>query len=246
MLFRSKGAPDEVLKRCSKMLSDGKIVELDDSLRAKILDENKRMASKALRVMCGAYKALTQLPTSFEPSELEKNLVFIGLAGMIDPVRPEVKAAIEECNRAGIRPVMITGDHKDTAVAIALELGIITDSSQALTGAQLDEMSDDELLGKIEDFSVYARVQPEHKVRIVNAWKQRGCITAMTGDGVNDSPSIKSADIGIGMGITGTDVTKGVADMVLADDNFATIVSAVEEGRRIRSCKVACHIETDV
>ena len=183
--------------------------------------------------MCGAYKPLTQLPTSFEPSELEKNLVFIGLAGMIDPVRPEVKAAIEECNRAGIRPVMITGDHKDTAVAIALELGIITDSSQALTGAQLDEMSDDELLGKIEDFSVYARVQPEHKVRIVNAWKQRGCITAMTGDGVNDSPSIKSADIGIGMGITGTDVTKGVADMVLADDNFATIVSAVEEGRRI-------------
>ena len=233
LLQYTKGAPDEVLKRCSKMLSDGKIVELDDSLRAKILDENKRMASKALRVMCGAYKPLTQLPTSFEPSELEKNLVFIGLAGMIDPVRPEVKAAIEECNRAGIRPVMITGDHKDTAVAIALELGIITDSSQALTGAQLDEMSDDELLGKIEDFSVYARVQPEHKVRIVNAWKQRGCITAMTGDGVNDSPSIKSADIGIGMGITGTDVTKGVADMVLADDNFATIVSAVEEGRRI-------------
>ena len=233
LLQYTKGAPDEVLKRCSKMLSDGKIVELDDSLRAKILDENKRMASKALRVMCGAYKALTQLPTSFEPSELEKNLVFIGLAGMIDPVRPEVKAAIEECNRAGIRPVMITGDHKDTAVAIALELGIITDSSQALTGAQLDEMSDDELLGKIEDFSVYARVQPEHKVRIVNAWKQRGCITAMTGDGVNDSPSIKSADIGIGMGITGTDVTKGLADMVLADDNFATIVSAVEEGRRI-------------
>lgn len=160
LLQYTKGAPDEVLKRCSKMLSDGKIVELDDSLRAKILDENKRMASKALRVMCGAYKALTQLPTSFEPSELEKNLVFIGLAGMIDPVRPEVKAAIEECNRAGIRPVMITGDHKDTAVAIALELGIITDSSQALTGAQLDEMSDDELLGKIEDFSVYARVQP--------------------------------------------------------------------------------------
>ena len=152
---------------------------------------------------------------------------------MIDPVRPEVKAAIEECREAGIRPIMITGDHKDTAVAIGMELGIISEPSQAITGAQLDDISDEEFKDRITEFSVYARVQPEHKVRIVKAWKARGMITAMTGDGVNDAPSIKSADIGIGMGITGTDVTKNVADMVLADDNFATIVSAVEEGRRI-------------
>ena len=152
---------------------------------------------------------------------------------MIDPVRPEVKDAIIECREAGIRPIMITGDHRDTAAAIAMELGIISDPSQAITGAQLNDMSDDEFLKNIEKYSVYARVQPEHKVRIVNGWKAKGMITAMTGDGVNDAPSIKSADIGIGMGITGTDVTKNVADMVLADDNFATIVSAVEEGRRI-------------
>lgn len=152
---------------------------------------------------------------------------------MIDPVRPEVKAAIAKCREAGIRPIMITGDHKDTAVAIATELGIINDASQAITGSMLNEMNDAEFAEKIEQFSVYARVQPEHKVRIVNAWKAKGKVTAMTGDGVNDAPSIKSADIGIGMGITGTDVTKNVADMVLADDNFATIVSAVEEGRRI-------------
>lgn len=233
LLQYTKGAPDEVLKSCDRMLSNGEIVPLNDELRERILSENKRMASKALRVMCGAYKPLSEMPSSREPSELEKNLIFIGLVGMIDPVRPEVKAAIEECNQAGIRPIMITGDHKDTAVAIAMELGIITDASQAMTGAQLDELSDEELQEKVDHFSVYARVQPEHKVRIVNAWKKRGCITAMTGDGVNDSPSIKSADIGVGMGITGTDVTKGVADMVLADDNFATIVSAVEEGRRI-------------
>ena len=152
---------------------------------------------------------------------------------MIDPVRPEVKAAIEECRSAGIRPVMITGDHKDTAVAIARELGIIDDASQAITGAELDAIADDEINEAVKKYSVYARVQPEHKVRIVNAWKANGAITAMTGDGVNDAPSIKSADIGVGMGITGTDVTKNVADMVLADDNFATIVSAVGEGRRI-------------
>ncbi len=152
---------------------------------------------------------------------------------MIDPVRPEVKAAIDECRRAGIRPVMITGDHKDTAVAIAKELGIIKSADEALTGADIEKMSDDELAENITRYGVYARVQPEHKTRIVTAWKKRGAITAMTGDGVNDAPSIKSADIGIGMGITGTDVTKNVADMVLADDNFATIVSAVGEGRRI-------------
>jgi Ca2+-transporting ATPase len=152
---------------------------------------------------------------------------------MIDPVRPEVKPAIDECRSAGIRPIMITGDHKDTAVAIAMQLGIITDASQAITGAELNEISDEEFETAVEKYSVYARVQPEHKTRIVNAWRKKGKVTAMTGDGVNDAPSIKNADIGVGMGITGTDVTKNVADMILADDNFATIVSAVGEGRRI-------------
>src|SRR5699024_959924 len=164
---------------------------------------------------------------------LEQDLCFLGLTGMIDPVRPEVKPAIVECREAGIRPVMITGDHKDTAVAIAKELGIITDASQAITGAELDKIPDSEIGEAVKKYGVYARVQPEHKVRIVTAWKGNGAITAMTGDGVNDAPSIKAADIGVGMGITGTDVTKNVADMVLADDNFATIVGAVEEGRRI-------------
>ena len=172
-------------------------------------------------------------PEDTSPENLEKDLTFIGLTGMIDPVRPEVKAAIEKCRRAGIRPIMITGDHRDTAVAIAEELGIIADESQAITGSELSKMSDDEFNANVGKYSVYARVQPEHKVRIVNAWKQHGKITAMTGDGVNDAPALKSADIGVGMGITGTDVSKNVSDMVLADDNFASIVSAVEEGRRI-------------
>jgi Ca2+-transporting ATPase len=166
---------------------------------------------------------------------MEQDLIFIGLCGMIDPVRPEVVGAIKACATAGVRPIMITGDHKDTAVAIAKELGIIEDASQAITGAELNELSDEELEKVIDVYSVYARVQPEHKVRIVKAWKKLGKITAMTGDGVNDAPSIKSADIGIGMGITGTDVTKNVADMILGDDNFATIVYAVEEGRKIYS-----------
>ena len=173
------------------------------------------------------------MPADTSPDALEQKLVFLGLTGMIDPIRPEVKAAIEECRAAGIRPIMITGDHRDTAVAIAKQLGILSEGQLAITGAQLNEISDEELSRTIGSYSVYARVQPEHKVRIVNAWRKNGKITAMTGDGVNDAPSIKNADIGIGMGITGTDVTKNVADMVLADDNFATIVSAVEEGRRI-------------
>lgn len=229
----TKGAPDEILKRCTQIAENGILRPLTDEDRTQILAKNKAMADKALRVLCAAKRSWSEMPESTEPDFLEQELTYIGLSGMIDPVRPEVKAAIAECREAGIRPIMITGDHKDTAVAIGLELGIISDSSQAITGAQLDEISEEEFGKRIEKFSVYARVQPEHKVRIVNAWKAKGMITAMTGDGVNDAPSIKSADIGIGMGITGTDVTKNVADMVLADDNFATIVSAVEEGRRI-------------
>ncbi|WP_457945567.1 cation-translocating P-type ATPase [Caproiciproducens sp. LBM24188] len=229
----TKGAPDEVLKKCTHILRGGKPVPLTDDIRREMLAENKRMADKALRVLSAAYRMHTEKPTAFEADALENNLTLIGLVGMIDPIRPEVIGAIEECKTAGIRPIMITGDHKDTAVAIATQLGIITDASQALSGSQLNEMSDEELDRNIEKYSVYARVQPEHKVRIVEAWKKKGMVTAMTGDGVNDAPSIKTADIGVGMGITGTDVTKNVADMVLADDNFATIVSAVEEGRRI-------------
>ncbi len=229
----TKGAPDEVIKLCTTMLKDGETVPLTDQLRTEILAENTRMAGKALRVLAGSFKKYGAAPTSWDAKDLENELTFIGLSGLIDPVRPEVIGAIEECKHAGIRAIMITGDHKETAAAIAMELGIITDPSQAITGAQLDEISDEQLKKDIEKYSVYARVQPEHKVRIVNAWKAKGKITAMTGDGVNDAPSIKSADIGVGMGITGTDVTKNVADMVLADDNFATIVIAVKEGRRI-------------
>ena len=229
----TKGAPDEILKRCAYALRDGEKVPMTDQVREEILKNNKAMADRALRVLCASLREWDDVPQNTEPEYLEKDLTYVGLSGMIDPVRPEVKAAIEECREAGIRPIMITGDHKDTAVAIGMELGIISDPSQAITGAQLDDISDEEFKDRITEFSVYARVQPEHKVRIVKAWKARGMITAMTGDGVNDAPSIKSADIGIGMGITGTDVTKNVADMVLADDNFATIVSAVEEGRRI-------------
>ncbi len=229
----TKGAPDELLSRCTKILVNNNEIELTDTYRSEILQKNTEFASKALRVLACAYRKHRVEPQSYSPSELEKDMVFVGLVGMIDPVRPEVTNAVKECVKAGIRPVMITGDHKDTAVAIAKTLGIITDASEAITGAEIDKFSDEEFNEAVPKFSVYARVQPEHKVRIVNAWRQKGCVTAMTGDGVNDAPSIKNADIGIGMGITGTDVTKNVADMILADDNFATIVSAVAEGRRI-------------
>lgn len=229
----TKGAPDEILKHCTRIFKNGEVSPLTDADRDAVLKKNKEFADRALRVLACGYKQLSCVPEDQSPDNIENELVFCGLVGMIDPVRPEVKAAIEECRGAGIRPIMITGDHKDTAVAIALELGIIKDKSEAITGAELDDISDEDFKEKVTQYSVYARVQPEHKVRIVNAWKSRGMITAMTGDGVNDAPSIKSADIGVGMGITGTDVTKNVADMVLADDNFATIVSAVEEGRRI-------------
>lgn len=229
----TKGAPDEVLRRCISYEQDGKILPMTEEKRREILDKNHSMADKALRVLAAAKRNWNAVPEDVTPENLEQDLCFIGLTGMIDPIRPEVKAAIAECRSAGIRPVMITGDHKDTAVAIARDLGIISGPEQAITGAELDKLSDEELDKAVENYGVYARVQPEHKVRIVSAWKHRGAVTAMTGDGVNDAPSIKSADIGIGMGITGTDVTKNVADMVLSDDNFATIVSAVGEGRRI-------------
>ena len=229
----TKGAPDEVLKRCTTYWDGTKAQPMTDAKRAEILAANKAMADKALRVLAASMRKWASRPESDEAAFLEQDLCFIGLTGMIDPVRPEVKPAIVECREAGIRPVMITGDHKDTAVAIATELGIIHSPDEAITGSQLDDLSDEELADAITKYGVYARVQPEHKVRIVTAWKKRGAITAMTGDGVNDAPSIKAADIGVGMGITGTDVTKNVADMVLADDNFATIVNAVSEGRRI-------------
>lgn len=229
----TKGAPDEVLKKCTSYWNGKEVLPLDEEKRAEILSINKQMASQALRVLCAAFRHLDKQPLEYTADNLEHDLCYVGLTGMIDPIRPEVKAAIDECKGAGIRVVMITGDHRDTAVAIAKQLGILEDEKQAITGAELNDMSDEELTLHVQDYSVYARVQPEHKVRIVQAWQKLGKVTAMTGDGVNDAPSIKNADIGIGMGITGTDVTKNVADMVLADDNFATIVSAVEEGRRV-------------
>ena len=227
------GAPDVVIGKCTSALIDGREVEMTDELRETLFKENKKLADQALRVLASGRKTYIKTPESYEPDKMEQGLCFLGLVGMIDPVRPEVKDAIEKCRSAGIRPIMITGDHKDTAVAIARELGIIEEGQYAITGAELSKMDDATFAKEFKNISVYARVQPEHKTRIVNQWRAAGYVTAMTGDGVNDAPSIKSADIGIGMGITGTDVTKNVADMVLADDNFATIVSAVEEGRRI-------------
>ena len=229
----TKGAPDVIIGKCTHYLKDGEPVPMTEEYKSSILTANKDMADKALRVLACAQKIWTEEPASYDAELLEESLCFLGLCGMIDPVRPEVKDAIVECRGAGIRPIMITGDHVDTAVAIAKELGIITEDTYAITGAQLNDMDDAEFESKFQSISVYARVQPEHKTRIVNAWRKAGYVTAMTGDGVNDAPSIKSADIGVGMGITGTDVTKNVADMVLTDDNFATIVGAVEEGRRI-------------
>ena len=227
----TKGAPDEVLKKCTHYLTENGVVELTESLSAEVLAQNKAMADSALRVLAGAYRRYNTIPETFD--DAEQDLVFVGLVGMIDPIRPEVLDAVGNCRSAGIRVVMITGDHKDTATAIAKELGIVESSEQVLTGSDLEKIDDETLTRDIEKYSVYARVRPEHKVRIVSAWKRTGRICAMTGDGVNDAPSIKTADIGIGMGITGTDVTKNVADMILADDNFATIVGAVDEGRRI-------------
>ncbi len=229
----TKGAPDEVLRRCTHIWENGQTIAITEDHRKHILNENKAMADQALRVLGAAQRTYDERPASNAPASLEQDLTWIGMCGMIDPIRPEVKAAIAECRNAGIRPIMITGDHKDTATAIAKDLDILGPGQKAITGAELDAISDEDFAHDVRKFSVYARVQPENKVRIVNAWKDLGRVTAMTGDGVNDAPSIKSADIGVGMGITGTDVTKSVADMILTDDNFATIVAAVGEGRRI-------------
>ena len=204
----TKGAPDEILKKCTSILRDGKVQPITDKDREEILAKNKEFADRALRVLAASYRDWEVEPVNYDAKYIEDNLTFIGLVGMIDPIRPEVKVAVEECKSAGIHVVMITGDHKDTAVAIAKDLGIIHSADEATTGSTLDGMSDEELDRMIEHYSVYARVQPEHKVRIVQAWKRKGRVTAMTGDGVNDAPSIKNADIGVGMGITGTDVTR--------------------------------------
>jgi Ca2+-transporting ATPase len=229
----TKGACEILLDSCNGYLDSGKIRPMTDDYRSAVLDRAKEYSDRALRVLAAAYRQHDSIPDNNEPEFLEHDLVFIGFLGMIDPCRPEVYDAIKECCGAGIRPVMITGDHKDTAIAIAREIGIITDASQAIEGEKLDDISDEELFDAVKQYSVYARVQPEHKTRIVKAWKHNGMVTAMTGDGVNDAASIKSADIGIGMGITGTAVTKSASDMVLADDNFATIIHAVEEGRKV-------------
>ena len=229
----TKGATEMLLERCSGYWYEGKILPITEEYKENVRRHAKEFADRALRVLGAAFRPWDGVPADYEAETLEHDLVFIGFLGMIDPCRPEVYGAIRECREAGIRPIMITGDHIDTATAIARDLGILTDDTRAITGSQLSEMSDEEFAKVFKEISVYARVQPEHKTRIVNAWRNAGYVTAMTGDGVNDAPSIKSADIGVGMGITGTDVTKNVADMVLADDNFATIVGAVEEGRRI-------------
>ncbi|CAM3079602.1 Ca2+-transporting ATPase [Lactobacillus bombicola] len=232
-----KGAPDQLLKRVTRIEQNGKIKPITEEQRAAIAAANQEMAQKALRVLGLAYKTVDQLYDEPTTDNVEQNLIFAGLVGMIDPERPEAKAAIAEAHSAGIKTVMITGDYQVTAQAIAERLGILAPNQdeRVVTGGQLDNFSDNYLAEHVPDFSVYARVSPEHKVRIVKAWQSRGKIVAMTGDGVNDAPSLKQADIGIGMGITGTEVSKGASDMILADDNFATIVEAVKQGRKVFS-----------
>ncbi|NLJ41055.1 MAG: calcium-translocating P-type ATPase, SERCA-type [Clostridiales bacterium] len=230
-----KGGTDEVLKKCHKISIDGTAENLTEEQVSKIQEANSTMASKALRVLAMAYKDIKELPKEGETGELEEELIFIGLMGMMDPPREEAKGAVELCKQAGIKPVMITGDHKITAMAIAEELGILGEGDGALTGVELETMTDEDFKERVKDISVYARVAPEHKVRIIKAWQEWDHIVAMTGDGVNDAPALKRADIGAAMGIVGTDVAKEAADMVLTDDNFSTVVSAVREGRIIFS-----------
>ena len=229
-----KGAPDVLLRDCQAWLTRGGDIQLfTDAFRQEITATNQRLASQALRVLGVAMRPLDRIPDVYDAKSLEHDLVFLGLVGMKDPIRPEAKAAVEACRAAGIRTVMITGDHKDTAVAIAKELGIMEPGEQAISGAELNQLSDDELRDRVKAAAVYARVTAEHKLRVVRAWKQQGAIVAMTGDGVNDAPALKAANIGVAMGITGTDVTKEASDIVVMDDNFASIAAAVEEGRAI-------------
>ncbi|MEG6569010.1 calcium-transporting P-type ATPase, PMR1-type [Thermoanaerobacterium thermosaccharolyticum] len=229
----TKGAFDNVIERCKYILKDGKIENLTDDDKSKIKLENEKLGNNALRVLAISYKNADNIPERLNSDDVEKDLIFIGLLGMIDPPREEVKDSVKICKMAGIKPVMITGDHKITAMAIAKELGILNEGDIAVTGRELEAMTDDELYKKVKDVSVYARVSPEHKMRIVKAWQRNNAVVAMTGDGVNDAPALKQADIGAAMGITGTDVAKDSADMILTDDNFATIVAAIEEGRTI-------------
>ena len=226
----TKGAIDNILMRSNRILVNGEILPITDEDKSKILKVAENMSDDALRVLGVAFK---DVDTEIVPEEMEKDLVVVGIVGMIDPPRIEVKGSIEEAKRAGITPIMITGDHKNTAVAIAKELGIATDISQSLTGSEIDSIPDEKFAKEINNYRVFARVSPEHKVKIVRAFKKQGNIVSMTGDGVNDAPSLKSADIGVAMGITGTDVSKGASDMILTDDNFTTIVHAIEEGRNI-------------
>ena len=229
----TKGGIDEILKRCTSYEIGGQISEELESYINKIRQENEKMAQNALRVLGCAYKEIDHIPTKEEMKTIENDLIFIGMVGMIDPPREEAKLAVEKCKTAGIKTVMITGDHKITATAIAKKLGILENDDEAITGLELEQMTDEELEKNVRHYSVYARVSPEHKVRIVKAWQKNGEVVAMTGDGVNDSPALKKADIGCAMGIVGTDVAKEAADVILTDDNFATVVSAVEEGRKI-------------
>ena len=230
----TKGGVDELLKNCTSYIINGKIEKDLEEFKKSIYENNESMAKNALRVLAFGYKKIKKLPESKEEIEkLESNLIFVGMVGMIDPPREEAKKAVEKCKSAGIKTVMITGDHKITATAIAKQLGILENEDEAITGSELENMSDEELTKNIRNYSVYARVSPEHKVRIVRAWQANGEIVAMTGDGVNDAPALKNADIGCAMGVVGTDVAKEAADVILTDDNFATVVSAVEEGRRI-------------
>ena len=233
----TKGAPDVIIEKCTHYVNNGEILPLDEAARKELLDANHGMAIQALRVLGMSYRYIDDLPGEFNTETLEHDLIFAGMVGEIDPERPEAKDSIATAKQAGIRTVMITGDHKDTAAAIAARLGIIEEGQEeaVTTGAHLNEMTDEELAANVEQYSVYARVSPEHKVRIVSAWQSHDKVVAMTGDGVNDAPSLKQADIGIGMGITGTEVSKGASDMVLADDNFATIITAIEEGRKVFS-----------
>ena len=232
-LVYTKGGVDELLKRCNKYILNNEIKNDLNNFKNSIQNINEKMAKEALRVLAMGYKELDHMPSDEEMKNIESDLIYVGMVGMIDPPREEAKVAVEKCKTAGIKTVMITGDHKITATAIAKSLGILENESEAITGAELEEMSDEDLAKNIRKYSVYARVSPEHKVRIVRAWQKNGEIVAMTGDGVNDAPALKKADIGCAMGMVGTDVAKEAADVILTDDNFATVVSAVEEGRRI-------------